>query len=78
MGWFEILGGRVMIEMFIGIDCFVGVSLVELLVEDSYLVIDVFRVELFFLFGNIWVFVFVYYLKEWYDREVVELWSKVW
>jgi phenylpropionate dioxygenase-like ring-hydroxylating dioxygenase large terminal subunit len=67
-----------MTETLTGTDRSAGISLAELLAEDSHPVTDIFRAESPLPPGNTRVPASVYYSKEWHDREVAELWSKVW
>ncbi len=67
-----------MTETLTGTNRSAGISLAELLEEDSHPVTDIFRAESPLPPGNTRVPASVYYSKEWHDREVAELWSKVW
>ncbi len=67
-----------MTETLTGTDRSAGISLAELLAEDSHPVTDVFLREGPIETGNTRVPAGLYYSKAWHDLEVVRLWSRVW
>ena len=67
-----------MTETLTGSDRSAGISLAELLANDSHPVSDAFRAESPLAPGNMRVPAAVYTDKAWHDREVTELWSRVW
>ncbi len=67
-----------MTETLTGTDRSAGISMAELLADDSHPVTDVFRTESPLPPGNTRVPARVYYDQAWHDREVNELWSRVW